>query len=411
MKVVLSNSLRKRLLMMSDNVFAKALLGDTYCKEMLYLSDDKDDPGRITFIEPDKLKKYGYFFRWSKKRRSDRTAARTIRIIFPDIRDSFYEEFHNLFLSTISKVSKDRYTYRIVSGEDIRKYYHYINYADNTGSLGGSCMKGDREQTFLDIYTENPKNVNLCVALNKEGKVVARCLIWLVDGNTYFDRIYSINLEVEIRMHGYLTKKKFVQISQKNCIKPSTVPQLNIKLDAHDFKYYPYMDTLCFLTSRGVLNNNGIGDSLQATHGFRRDPITCAYSGRAIYDDIETVFIVAGAYTDQRVIKTFAVYSEFYKGYLIKNSACQEETTKDWYLRSDCRCSHDGKYYLANNPLLRKTEDDEYFIEGDPNILEINGKYYNKDSYRFSMEVNEPNITTTSLQTSDILDAIYRRIR
>ena len=49
--------------MMSDNVFAKALLGDTYCKEMLYLSDDKEDPGRITFIEPDKLKRYGYFFR------------------------------------------------------------------------------------------------------------------------------------------------------------------------------------------------------------------------------------------------------------------------------------------------------------------------------------------------------------
>ena len=105
MKVVLSNSLRKRLLMMSDNVFAKALLGDTYCEEMLYLSDDKDDPGRITFIEPDKLKRYGYFFRWSKKRRSDRTAARTIRIIFPDLRDSYYEEFHNLFISTATKVS------------------------------------------------------------------------------------------------------------------------------------------------------------------------------------------------------------------------------------------------------------------------------------------------------------------
>ena len=249
------------------------------------------------------------------------------------------------------------------------------------------------------------------MGINKEGKVVARCLIWLVDGNTYFDRIYSINLEVEIRMHGYLTKKKFIQISNKNSIKPSSIPSLNIKLDAHDFKYYPYMDTLCFLTSRGVLNNNGMGDSLQATHGFRRDPITCAYSGRPVYDDVETVIIVAGNYTNHRVIKTFAVYSEFYKGYLIKNSACQEETTKDWYLRSDCRCSHDGKYYLANNPLLKKTEDDEYFIEGDPNILEINGKYYNKDSYRFSMEVNEPNITTTSLQISDMLDAIYRRIR
>lgn len=393
MKVVLSNSLRKRLLMMSDNVFAKALLGDTYCKEMLYLSDDKDDPGRITFIEPDKLKKYGYFFRWSKKRRSDRTAARTIRIIFPDFRDSSYEEFHNLFLSTISKVSKDRYTYRIVSGEDIRKYYHYINYADNTDSLGGSCMKGDREQTFLNIYTENPKNVNLCVALNKEGKVVARCLIWLVDGKTYFDRIYSINLEVEIRMHGYLTKKKFVQISQKNCIKPSTVPQLNIKLDAHDFKYYPYMDTLCFLTSNGTLNNKGTGDSLQATHGFRRDPITCAYSGRAIYDDIETVFIVAGDYTNHRVIKIFTVYSEFHQGYLTSSSACKEETTQDWVLRTKCRQTYDGKYYLTDHPLLKKTVDGEYFIEGDPNILEINGKYYHKDSCRFPTNEDKPNIT------------------
>ena len=83
-----------------------------------------------------------------QKRRSDRTAARTIRIIFPDFRDSYYEEFHNLFISTATKVSKDRYTYRIVSGEDIRKYYHHSNYAEHTGSLGGSCMKGDRNKHF-----------------------------------------------------------------------------------------------------------------------------------------------------------------------------------------------------------------------------------------------------------------------
>ena len=152
------------------------------------------------------------------------------------------------------------------------------------------------------LYRES-KNVNLCVALNKEDKVVARCLIWLVDGKTYFDRIYSVNLQVEMRLYGYLIKKKFVQISNKNSIKPSSIPSLNIKLDTHNFKYYPYMDTLCFLTSGGVLNNNGMGDSLQATHGFRRDPITCAYSGRAIYDDIETVFIVEGCYASQQVIK------------------------------------------------------------------------------------------------------------
>lgn len=371
---------------MSDNVFAKALLGNTYCEEMLYLSDDKEDPSRITFIEPEKLKKYGYFFRWSKKRRSDKSAARTIRAIFPDFKDSYYEEFHNLFLSTITKTSKDRYTYRIVSGEDIRKYYHHSNYAEHTGSLGSSCMKGDREQTFLNIYTENPKNVNLCVALNKENKVVARCLIWLVDGKTYFDRIYSVNLQVEMRLYGYLTNKKFVQISSKNCIKPSSIPSLKIKLDAHDFKYYPYMDTLCFLTTGGVLNNGGIGDGLQATHGFRRDPITCAYSGRPVYEDIEMVTIIQGSYASLQVIKTFAVYSEFYKGYLLKNSACQEETSQDWFLRTDCRCTYEGKYYLANNPLLKKTEDDEYFIKDDPNILEINGKYYHKDSYRLSVK-------------------------
>lgn len=77
-----------------------------------------------------------------------------------------------------------------LSGEDIRWAYHQRNHARNSGA--GSCMSGDQNQKELDIYCNNPKQINLACVKDDMGLVLGRCLIWIDDtGQKWYDRIYS----------------------------------------------------------------------------------------------------------------------------------------------------------------------------------------------------------------------------
>lgn len=124
----------------------------------------------------------------------------------------------------------------IVSGEDIRKYYHADNYYSQSGYLGDSCMRYSSCQRYLDLYVYNPNQIKLLVYLI-DGKVGGRCLIW---NDEYSDVIYYNYEYIKIAIDKYCKEAGY---------KPTCLLDKNVTftLDRVDFQYYPYVDTFMFL--------------------------------------------------------------------------------------------------------------------------------------------------------------------
>ena len=139
--------------------------------------------------------------------------------MFPETSDSEVEEFVNLYKAFRSN---DLYELEIVTGEDIRTFYHKDNYDTTEGSvLISSCYSWEtKEDTHvnnglnlyeqLDFFVQNP-NVGLLVLREKNApinktpdrelrKIKGRALIWnCKNGKKYIDQTYTTtNSEVHI---------------------------------------------------------------------------------------------------------------------------------------------------------------------------------------------------------------------
>lgn len=188
------------------------------------------------------------------------------------------EEFVNLYKSEIDSLGDALQNFKLVKGDDILKYYNINNYVRGDGSLQNSCMSYEFCKHFFGIYTENPDKVGMLVYLDILGKVKGRALIWRLDSPniTFMDRIYTTN-DYDVNLFiEYANKNDWYYKSSQNYsyksfdIKGSkSFPsnKLSIKLNNFKFKYYPYLDTLAFLTENGILHNDNTIPSI----GLLRD--------------------------------------------------------------------------------------------------------------------------------------------
>ena len=140
----------------------------------------------------------------------------------------------------IAYSQSDYYTLGFYEGKEIEEAYKSSNYAwIGSGTLSKSCMS-DR-LSYLSIYTDNPKHVKVAYLRTKRG-IEARCLIWTVDGVSYFDRIYYTQDWLESLMANKLRESGYREIygvEQK--------PYLCIQLDKWKYEEYPYLDTFNYL--------------------------------------------------------------------------------------------------------------------------------------------------------------------
>ena len=179
-----------------------------------------------------------------------------------NINDNAIERFVNLYKSFFSR---DKSKLKIVSGEDILKYYLEDNYHLSNGmrfgTLWNSCMRQRERNKFMEIYSKNP-NIKMLVYLEDDGKVRARALLWdnvkdhkdIEKEYKVMDRIYYIyDHDVAFfkdwaKENGYLSKweqnaksELFFDVDGNPCRK-----SLYVVLDNYDFRYYPYLDTFKF---------------------------------------------------------------------------------------------------------------------------------------------------------------------
>jgi hypothetical protein len=186
------------------------------------------------------------------------------------------ETFVNIYKSYFSNdISK----FKVIEGSDIFQWYLDKNYhmpdGKPCGTLWNSCMRYSDRNKFMELYAQNPNKIKMLINLEENGKLRSRALLWeecvSEDGKVYkvMDRIYSIydhdvtSFKTWAKENGYIYK---VDQTSKNEIyfqvdNTNIALYLNIHLDNHKLKYYPYIDTFKFYNpSSGVFSNwNSIG--------------------------------------------------------------------------------------------------------------------------------------------------------
>jgi hypothetical protein len=269
--IFISDELREILEIFKDkSQVARNLLHRRMNKDLLvenhvnYISTSKTSPGKISYLSQDRIEKVSKSSEedyWETSMRFICKPGGFVSKIFKESTPKEVEDFANLY-KTFS--TKRDLLFKVVSGDDIARYYHQSIYYNQEDSLGNSCMKYNSCQEYFDIYTKN-ENISLLTLLSPDGKLLGRALLWNFDGNKIMDRIYTIQDDIYLNHmakwaidNGYLHKS---EQNWQSCIKffdgkEDIEKKFSIKLNNYLFNRYPYLDSFKWLDLKtGVLTN------------------------------------------------------------------------------------------------------------------------------------------------------------
>lgn len=205
------------------------------------------------------------------------------------------EDFVNKYKATFDFMSDALKQFDIVQGKKIAYWYWHEHYMDGGGTLNNSCM-AEVEEDFFDIYCYN-NQVSLVILYDDEGsitdgkytsnKIKGRALLWDcdIDGTSakFMDRVYTSNdSDVELfkqyaEKNGWWykvaqTMEPYTPITDGNVRKTS---ELTAKLSEVEWDRYPYMDTMCYIsTDNSTVSNREDGADRMArdTDGEWQEP-------------------------------------------------------------------------------------------------------------------------------------------
>lgn len=262
-------------------------------------------------------------------------------------------DIENFSYQITSKFSELQF--RVVEGEDVRKYYDVRNYhSENTGgTLHGSCMAN--RTNHLNLLVENPKNVKMLVAFKDDPndggkeKVIARALLWedvqFVDKGVkgkFMDRIYYIKDFMQENFKNWaIANDYFYKVNQSHDSYNSFVSpkgeQFNsvvkTKIENIQFPKYPYLDTFFKPDWRKkTLSNHG-------NNGNLRD-----YSGGT-----------APYYWDEILNKAVTrndnpVWSDVHKQWIAANNT--QRIDEDVYHKNACESDDFGGFKIPDEELI-----------------------------------------------------------
>mgnify|MGYP003634942092 CR=1 FL=1 len=303
---------------------------------------------------------------WKKDSRQTMKFGKAIAKIFKHAGTPYISD---ATIQDLSQAVKSKYTFdaelKVVSGEDIRKYYHRDNYngGQRTESLGNSCMRHDSCQEYFDIYVDNPDKVTMLIASTSNG-IIGRALIWNTDeGDLVMDRIYGGELTINA-MKEYAKGNGIVHKYRQNysnttdwvtSIGEMVNKEYNITL-VNNSEFKPYMDTFkwCNDPSENPLkiNNSDNGDfSLDSTEGGPTDMV------RTEDGDL---------------------YHEDYCSYL------EYGNYDGWYHNDDTSWCNWSDMTVHSDDVVM-TQCGDYVWKDNDDLVELdNGKYYHSDHTMYS---------------------------
>ena len=169
--------------------------------------------------------------------------------------------------------------FKIVRGKEIKDYYLERSYADeNTGTLGSSCMRYRRCQSYLNIYSQNRNKVGLLILQRPDGKIIGRALVWsLDDGKTFMDRVYGTDVTMRrffdyAATRGWHRRANQSYDSKRGVVSPrgdSDNLNMTITLNTRRWERYPFMDTFAYIGDGYIANYpvDGYVGFAQCTNG------------------------------------------------------------------------------------------------------------------------------------------------
>lgn len=220
-----------------------------------------------------------------------------------------HEELNDFIVKYKSEMKelKEKFKrFEVVTGKDIAYWYLESRYENaGSGSLGSSCMRHSRCQSYFDIYTQNDE-VSLIILKSKNdpNKIIGRALLWSAElvnrpdetddaDIKFMDKIYVNDYSDEnffikyARAHGFYYKR-FQDSSSTPLMfdgKELTNYESLIKVSVGSSGYhrYPYIDTLCYYDEDdGYLSNDNESTydyTLQETEGGNGSCSTCGGTG------------------------------------------------------------------------------------------------------------------------------------
>ncbi len=212
-----------------------------------------------------------------------------------DVKDKDIESFVNAFKASKIDTSME---FKLVKGSDIAKYYNAKKYFTESGSLGGSCMSGEKKNIF-DIYTKNESKVQLLIYVDKDDLIHGRAIVWKLkdspcEAKYFMDRVYVNRDFDELKFKKYAEEKGFLYKKRMNSHLDSNVRfvykgkdvfgEATVKLDG-DFEYYPFVDTMCFLDDKKKQLSNLPSEGGYVLHSVDGECEQCEQCGGELYYD------------------------------------------------------------------------------------------------------------------------------
>lgn len=253
--------------------------GNLICSLILYASNTTSDINYIAPAEKDlvsflpmkKVKSLSIFDDpYQHKLRSKVKVGKLVSKLLDEnfikqhnVKDVHIEAFVNLYKSWFDT---SNYSFHIVEGEEIRKWYSARSYdTPSIGTLWNSCMRYDERLKFLDLYCKNLKMLVMTNQTPDGPKLRARALLWdnvevikpkdiYPDKIKVMDRIYTIFDSDVISMKKWAEENGYIPKFEQNSKSHQVFdikgePQLitcKVSLQHLQFKYYPYLDTFPF---------------------------------------------------------------------------------------------------------------------------------------------------------------------
>ena len=148
--IFISDQLRNILEIFKDkSEVAKNLLYKRLNKDILvdehinFICVSKNDPTKISYLSQDRIENIAKSETddyWTTPKRFACKPGGFVGKILKDISPKEVEIFANLYKTFASKADIE---FKVVSGNDILKYYHQDSYYNQNGTLGASCMKSN----------------------------------------------------------------------------------------------------------------------------------------------------------------------------------------------------------------------------------------------------------------------------
>jgi hypothetical protein len=262
---------------------------------------------------------------WEKSRNQIKI-GKLIQTFFPNKYNSQQiEEFTNKLKSLQSENSLK---IEEVSGEDIKKWYNESSYQNLDGSLGNSCMRYAKCESYLDIYIKNPEVCKL-VIVTEGGKLVARALVWKVHEvfEWYMDRRYFSKEEFDQTLKDYAIKKGWAYKTQNTFSNLTSVTfdgkvfdsDMIVKLkEGQDYSKFPYVDTFkTYYPEISTLVNKEDTKSERKAYLLNRTDGT--YTALKFITDSDEM--VWSDWCNREIPREDAIYSDRYGDWLLEDEA------------------------------------------------------------------------------------------